>query len=51
MTDNTRLKIFEFLATPAHVWLWLVAKVCGWDFNYGFYYDDEDDDDDRPLGV
>ncbi|KKK84300.1 hypothetical protein LCGC14_2784720, partial [marine sediment metagenome] len=33
-TDVTwpRLKLYEFLATPAHLWLWVVARICGGSF-------------------
>jgi len=30
-----RLRIFEFLAFPAHCWLWVVAKICGMSFECG----------------
>lgn len=30
-----RLKIFEFLAYPAHLWLMAVARLCGMTFEHG----------------
>lgn len=30
-----RLRIYEILATPAHAWLWLCAKICGFEFECG----------------
>ena len=30
-----RLRIYEFLATPAHIWLWLVARLVGARFECG----------------
>ena len=30
-----RLRIYEFLATPAHIWLWLVARLVGGRFECG----------------
>ena len=30
-----KLRIFDFLATPGHLWLYLVAKICGLDFTFG----------------
>lgn len=38
-----RVRIFEFLATPAHLWLWVCARIVGWSFTCGPV--DEDDDD------
>lgn len=29
-----RLRLYEFLATPAHAYLWLIAELCGVDFSY-----------------
>ena len=48
MSEGTRLKIFEFLATPAHIWLWVCAKLCGWDFEY--WAEDEDDENEDTFG-
>lgn len=37
----SRLKLYEFLATPAHAWLWLVARICGGRFTCGPANDDD----------
>ena len=37
-----RLMIFEFLAAPAHLWLWIVAGLCGYTFEFGPVFEDED---------
>lgn len=29
-----RLRLYDFLATPAHAYLWLVAQLLGIDFSY-----------------
>ena len=29
MSDKTTVRLFEFLAVPAHAWLWCVAKLLG----------------------
>ena len=29
------LSMFEILAGPAHVWLWICAKLCGGTFEHG----------------
>ena len=34
-----RLRIYEFLATPAHIWLWLVARLVGCRFECGPVHD------------
>ena len=44
MTDMTRMRIFEFLALPAHVWLWLVARLVGGRFECGPIEEDERQD-------
>ena len=36
-----RLAIYEFLATPAHLWLWCCAWVCGGKFECGPVHDAE----------
>ncbi len=30
-----KIRIYEFLATPAHAWLWLCARLVGWRFECG----------------
>ena len=30
-----RLALYEFLATPGHLWLWCCARVCGGRFECG----------------
>lgn len=30
-----RLRIYEFLATPAHIWLWACARLVGGRFECG----------------
>ena len=30
-----RLRVYEFLATPAHAWLWLCARLVGGKFECG----------------
>ncbi|KKL07270.1 hypothetical protein LCGC14_1543480, partial [marine sediment metagenome] len=37
--------LYEFLATPAHLWLWVVARICGGSFTYGPVSDDEAEPD------
>ena len=37
---NMRLKIYELLAFPAHLWLMGVARLCGVDLEYGPTDDD-----------
>ena len=34
-----RLRIYEFLATPAHIWLWIVARLVGGRFECGAVHD------------
>ena len=36
-----KLRLFEILATPAHLWLWIVAKICGMEFTCGPANDEE----------
>ena len=38
-----RLRLYEFLATPAHAWLWLVSGLCGFSFEYQIQTRDETD--------
>ena len=38
---SKRLAIYEFLATPAHCWLWCCAKLVGGHFECGSV-DEED---------
>ena len=38
-----RLKIFEFLAMPAHIWLWVCAKLVGMTFTCGPVDEEEKD--------
>lgn len=33
--DNWRLQLFEFIATPAHLWLWGCAFLLSIDIEYG----------------
>ena len=35
MTNETRLRLYEFLAAPAHAWLWCVARLLGGTFECG----------------
>ena len=44
MTDATKMRIFEFIAMPAHAWLWLCAKLVGGEFWFGPVGDFEEDD-------
>ncbi len=39
---NWRLTIFEFLAAPAHGWLWCCGRLVGWEFTCGPVNDEED---------
>jgi hypothetical protein len=32
---TVRLRIYEFLATPAHIWLWICARLVGGRFECG----------------
>ncbi|MDE2759234.1 MAG: hypothetical protein OXH90_02895 [Paracoccaceae bacterium] len=38
-----RLKIWELLVYPAHVWMWLVSKMLGYDFKYGAVHHKDDE--------
>ena len=40
-----RLRIYEVLATPAHIWLWVCGCLCGYKFSCGPVYDPDD-----PIG-
>ena len=44
---NPRLRLYEFLATPAHAYLWLVAQFLG--VNFSFRIADTDDPDEPFL--
>ena len=35
MNDQTRVALFEFLAVPAHAWLWCVGRLLGGTFECG----------------
>ena len=37
-----RLKVYDFLTTPAHVYLWCVARVLGFNYVYGPVHEDEE---------
>lgn len=37
-----RLRIYEFLATPAHAWLWICARLVGGEFTCGAVADPDD---------
>ena len=39
---TTKLRIYEFLATPAHIWLWLCARLVGGKFKCGPVADPND---------
>ena len=30
-----RVRLFDFLATPANLYLWFCARLCGLDFEFG----------------
>ena len=30
-----RLKIWETLVYPAHVWMWIISRMLGYTFEYG----------------
>lgn len=45
MKQNTKVYIYEFIATPAHLWLWLCAKIVGWEFSCGPVEEFEDETD------
>ena len=30
-----RLKIWELLVYPAHVWMWIISRMLGYTFEYG----------------
>ena len=32
---DMNLKLYEFLACPAHLWLMIVARLCGGSFEHG----------------
>ncbi len=37
-----RLRVYEFLAAPAHGWLWLCARLIGGRFSCGPTAEDEE---------
>jgi len=39
-----RLSIYDFLVFPAHMYLSLIAKLCGYEFNYGPIGEQDDED-------
>lgn len=41
----TRLSVYEFLAAPAHLWLWLCARLVGGTFECGPVTEDEAETD------
>ena len=47
MAHELRVRMYEFLATPAHIWLWLVARLVGGQFTY---WQETTGDDDRHQG-
>jgi hypothetical protein len=34
-TEERRVRLYEFLGAPAHLWLWLCARICGGQFSCG----------------
>lgn len=38
-----RMSLFEFLAAPGHLWIWVCAKLCGGTLEFGPIEDVEDD--------
>ncbi len=40
-SGTLRLRVYEFIATPAHAWLWLCGRVLGMRFECGPVADDE----------
>jgi hypothetical protein len=40
--DGWRLQLYEVLASPAHIWLWCCAKLCGGSFDCGPASSEED---------
>jgi hypothetical protein len=44
MSDRWRLRIFEFLAAPAHGWLWICARLVGGRFWCGPVTDADDEE-------
>ena len=38
-----KLRLYEFLAFPAHVWLWVAARLSGGRFTCGPVDDDDDE--------
>lgn len=52
MTDlwsDQRMRIFEFIAAPAHGWIWICAKLCGGTFHFGPVEDVEEEEDEDNL--
>lgn len=39
---TVRLRIYEFLATPAHLWLWVCAKLVGGEFKCAPVHDPDE---------
>ena len=37
------VKLYEFLAAPAHIWLWVCAKICGGTFTCGRVEEDDEE--------
>jgi len=42
---DLRMAIYEFIAFPAHIWLWICARLVGWEFECGPVYDENDSSD------
>ncbi len=32
---SVRVRLYEFLALPAHLWLWCCGRLFGWRFEWG----------------
>ena len=40
---TVRLRIFQLIAFPGHVWVWIAARLCGMDFSCEPVRGDEED--------
>lgn len=49
MKEKTKVYIFEFIAAPAHLWIWICARIVGWDFTFGPVEEFEEDERNKKI--